>query len=297
MKKILPILLCLNTFALVDYTEPSSYSPAAPVQRKAARITKKTKAPRRQSSQKFLELMATFKSQSFKSNSGEAKVSTINVDGHIQTNYDLYLDFSLPMHSGKLSEDQVGSSYQKGNPKVILGLNWLQFGSAERALTLDIYGGGIFSSSSDFATQRTDKIVGISTSKRFYNFGFGLAYELNLTGTSKDQLEQDIGNIQQLKAQIGWLVSNDIRFILNANNVKISESTDAGRSSRLDQAVKYAYIKPEVVLTLSPGVDFHMMALFLTRRPKQGLVSTDAKLWSLDGFYGNSLSAGLNISI
>lgn len=305
MKKILSIIISLstlNTYALVDYTDPDD-TVSAPTQRARSVQRVKRRAPRKaKTGGKFLDIMTSFKSQRFdvendQGNIVEEKVSTIQIDGRIQTNYDLYLDFSFPMHSGKVNPEQTETSFQKGNPKALLGMNWLQFGNAERALTMDIYGGAIFSSSSEFASKRTDKIVGLNTSKRFFNFGFGLNYELNLTGSSDDSEEQDIGTIQQLKAQIGWLVSRDIRFVVNANTVKISKSTDQGRSNRLEQDIKYAYIKPEVILTLSPGIDLHMMATFQSRRPKTELVSTDAKLWSLEGFYGNSLAAGLNFSI
>jgi hypothetical protein len=305
MKRILPIIISLttlNTYALVDYTDPDdSVSAPAPKARSVQRV--KRRAPKRANSGgRFLDILTSYKSQRFDVENTEGKVreekvSTLQIDGRIQTNYDLYLDFSFPMHSGKISADQAETSFQKGNPKVLLGMNWLQFGDAQRALTMDLYGGATFASSSDFASKRTDKIVGLSTSKRFFNFGFGLSYELNLTGSSDDSQEQDIGTIQQLKAQIGWLVSQDIRFVVNANTIKISESNDLGRSNRLEEAIKYAYIKPEVILTLSPAVNLHMMATFQSRRPKTESVSTDAKLWSLEGFYGNSLAAGLNFSM
>lgn len=306
MKKIIPLLtvLSLNSYALVDYTDPSDYQSApAPQVRKSQRKVTRRAAPRKQSQgAKFLDIKTTYKSQNFDVANSEGqvreeKLSTITVDGRIETGYDVYLEFAFPMHSGRLSNDQVETSFQKGNPEFILGLNWLEFGAAQTALALDIYAGMIFSSDSDFASKRTDKIIGVHTSKRFFDFGFGLNYELNLTGASDDSSEQDIGTIQQLTAQVGWLVSSDIRFVVSANTIKVAKSTDAGRSNRLETDIKYAYIKPEVILTLSPNVDLHMMGTFQSRRPKNELVSTDARLWHLEGFYGNSLAAALNFSI
>jgi hypothetical protein len=308
MKKIIPLITLitsLNTHALVDYTDSSDYSaPAVKTRAKSVKRVSKRAAPRKRQSSgaRFLELKTTYMSQNFdvvntEGQNIEEKVSTIQLDGRIDTAYDVYLEFSLPMHSGRIETNQQETSFQKGNPKVLLGLNWLQFGAAQTALGLDIYGGAVFSSDSEFASKRTDKIVGLNTSKRFFDFGFGLNYELALTGSSDDSLEQDIGTIQQLKAQLGWMVSSDIRFVVTANTVKIAKSNDEGRVNKLEKDIKYAYIKPEVILALSPNIDFHMMATFQSRRAKNELISTSAKLWNLEGFYGNSLAAALNLSI
>lgn len=299
MKSLFILFLSLNTFALVDYTD--DVSPSAPAIKRAAPVSARKvtrrKAPRRSSGPSNIELKTSFASHEYKTETEDRKVESITLDGHLQTDYNIYLDFAFPIYTGKLSKEQTETSYQKGNPELIVGLNWLEIGGGQDALTFDVYGGLRFGQKSDFASERTDKIVGVETAKRFFDFALNLGYEMHFTGSSKNNDEQDIGNIGHLKAQLGWLVSQDIRFIVNAGNVGISDSNDEGRTNRLEKKIKYSYIQPEMVLTMGPGVYLNMKALFQSRRPKREEVSNQSKLWSLPGVYGNSLAAGLNISI
>ena len=297
MKSLFIFLISFNSFALVDYSDPAETISPVRQPRSQAKVTRKAAARNNaNATSSAIDLSTSFTSHSYASSDYDSRVESVNIDGHIETS-NFYLDLNIPMYSGRITLDQSDTSYQRGNPLFLLGLNWLQIGNSSQALTLDIYGGMRFSTKSDFGADRSDKIVGVTTSKRLGNFALGLGYELMLTGSSENDQEQDLGNITQLKAQIGWLVSNDIRFILNANTISVSKSNDKARVHRLDSRIKYSYVQPEMVLTMGPGVHLHLKGLFQTRRAKSELISKDAKLWHLPGYFGNNLSAGLNFSI
>jgi len=287
-----------NTFALVDYTETSPI--ARPAKKAAARPVIQRAAPRKavrsNSGSRFLDFDLGYRQVNVGQSNLDGKVSFLEFKGHIQTKYNLFLDFSYWGASG----DSIGLSsqtgYQKGNPQVVLGFNWLRFGKAEEMSTVDLYVGGKFSGKSDFSTTRTDKIAGIETSKRFYDFALALAYEYTITGAPADD-ELSIGNMQNLKASLGWVVSPDIQFVVEANNYTINDDKDGNQPLKLEEKVSFASISPMVNLGISPSISMKMGATFRTKKAKQAEKLILAKLWDLPGAYGNSLFVALNFSI
>ncbi|MCR9204934.1 MAG: hypothetical protein NXH75_10170, partial [Halobacteriovoraceae bacterium] len=188
------------------------------------------------------------------------------------------------------------TGFQAGNPEVILGFNWLQFGKKADLATVDLFGGLSFGQKdSDFATERTDKIVGISTAKRFHTLAVGLGYEYRMTGTGSEN-EMRIGNISKLSASLGWVVSKDIRFLVEGSTFKIGRGNDEFANFILDEDISFSSVKPQLQLKIGPMIDLTLGAQFRTRRLKQGAL-TSARLWGLDAAYGNSVFSGLSFSI
>ena len=148
---------------------------------------------------------------------------------------------------------------------------------------------------SSFATERTDKIVGVSTAKRFYSFALGIGYEHRLTGTGGSE-EMIIGDITKLSASLGWVVSKDIRFLIEGTTLNIREGENNFIQSFLDEKVTFGSIKPQLQLRVGRSIDFTLGAQFRTKRISREEL-TLARFWSLDGAYGNSVFSGLSFSI
>ncbi|EQC46346.1 hypothetical protein [Bacteriovorax sp. Seq25_V] len=298
----LSLILSLNSYALVDYSDPSES--AAPVVKRSAPVAAKAvnRSSARQSApsrgfDRYLELSTSFASLDYANDQRAGKVDELLVKGKIETDYNIFLKFEQPFYSGKYQDDQKSVSNERGNASLILGINWFEYGSTSDAITIDLHGGAILGGSGEFTSKRTDKVVGVETSKRFYNFALSLGYELTLTGDSSDDKEQDIGNIGTMKAQLGWLVSNDISFVLTGATVTVNKSNNDSKANGLAKELKFAYVRPEVILGLGGGVDLTLAGLFRTRRVSSEDISSQLKLWNAPGLYGNSISAGLSFSI
>lgn len=308
MKTLFLALLTLNSFALVDYSDPAENMSQTPAVQTAPRVQKvgPTSAKKSQSSQgsffsNYLEFSSSFASHKYNVNSEvgsySKKYESLDLKGQISTDYDVFLAFEQSFYSGKSSNDGQNVSNERGNPLIILGFNWLEFGSPSEALTIDLTLGARLSTKGEFATTRTDKLIGFETSKRFYNVAFGFGYDYILTGPAKEISEMDIGNISNLYAKLGVVVSGDIKFLLTAVNSEVKASDDTNRESYLKKSIKYSYVKPEIVLTMGRSVDLSLGAVFQTRRPKQENIKDNLNLWSQTGLYGNSLMAGLGFSL
>ncbi len=301
---LISLVISLNSYALVDYSDSSETTNSRITKRSAPAATKvpvnRTTSRQSQPSRgfdRYLELSTSFGSLDYGNDERSGKVDQLLVKGKIETDYNIFLKFEQPFYSGKFKNQAKSVSNERGNASVILGLNWFEYGSSSDAITIDIHAGARFGGSGEFASKRTDKIVGVETSKRFYNFALSLGYELTLTGDSEDDTEQDIGNINTLKAQIGWLVSNDISFVLTGATVALAKSNNTSKSYILDKEIKYSYVRPELILGLGGGVDLTLASLFRTRRAKSEDISSQLKLWNTPGLYGNSITAGLSFSI
>lgn len=299
LKILLSLTLTLNLYALVDYSEPSDNETSAPsVQSKSAPVKSnqsQARATRSSTGPKYIE----FKSSFFSHDSAVTakKVDALSLEAKFETNYDLFLNLEHTFYSGRNNLQNKSVSNESGNTLILLGVHWLEFGQASNALNFDIYAGARLKSKGEFASTRNDKIVGVETAKRFFNTAFSLGYEYTMTGTAEDKMETDVGNISTLFAKLGILVSHDIKFILSAKNVAIASSDNDTSASYLQKTIKYAYLKPELVLNLSDSVGLTLGGVFRTRRPNTTELSSDLRLWSLNGLYGNSIFAGLDFSI
>ncbi len=289
------------TSALVDYTDSSDYQPIKSSVKRAPkpRITKRAAPSGRRSSggKKYFEFSSIFSNTDYKAAEKEGKFDRLDLKSRINTDYKFFLDLSYPMYSGRISSNQKDTSYQGGNPKLVLGLNWFEFGQGSEALSIDMHAGVALEGSSEFAAKRTDKILGISSSKRISNVGLSFGMDYTFTGSSKDESAVDIGNIQSLYLETGIIVSSDIVFVIRAQNITINSSNDLIRENRLKEDIKYSVIEPKMKLRMSSMVDLIMQASFRMRRPKSEELSTGLGVWDLNGAYGNSIGAGLEIKI
>lgn len=220
---------------------------------------------------------------------GDNKYGVLNLNAHIQTPMNIYIDASYWNANGN-----EGSS--SGNPRLILGFNWLRFGSPSDEAKLDIYGGAKLSSSSMLGSSRTDKIVGAETTKRFGTFGIGIGYDMTLTGNPKNSEEHAIGNIGRLTISGGWMVSQDIQFEVEAENFSIAAG-DESRANRLQEKVSFSTLSPKLNLGLAPAVNLELGARFRMKKAKEESNLMAAKVFDLHGAHSNSLFAGLNITL
>jgi len=296
-------LFMTSTYGLVDYTEKEAFVPQASG---AASVTKKAPTPRTvtrpkksngQSGPVGISVGTSYGLHDVEVGQASGKVDILGIDAHFQTHYNIFMNVSY--YQAKSSNPQLvtdNTSFQEGNPEVILGFNWLQFGKKAELATIDLYGGlSVGQKNSSFATERTDKIVGVSTAKRFYSFALGIGYEHRLTGTGGSE-EMIIGDITKLSASLGWVVSKDIRFLIEGTTLNIREGENNFIQSFLDEKVTFGSIKPQLQLRVGRSIDFTLGAQFRTKRISREEL-TLARFWSLDGAYGNSVFSGLSFSI
>lgn len=282
------VSLISNAHALVDYSNtvgtPEEKAPSN-------RVVQKMSAPSNSGGRSL-----TWKSDfSFATNYesleiGDNKYGVLNMNAHIQTPMNVFIDASYWNANGN-----EGSS--SGNPRLILGFNWLRFGSPSEEAKLDIYGGVKLSSNSMLGSSRTDKIVGAETTKRFGTFGIGIGYDMTMVGTPKKSEENAIGNIGRLTVSGGWMVSEDIQFEVEAENFSINPGKDQGRVNRLKEKVSFSTLSPKLNLGLSSAINLELGARFRMKKAKEDSNLLAAKVFDLHGAHSNSLFAGLNITL
>ncbi|AUN98209.1 hypothetical protein C0V70_08840 [Bacteriovorax stolpii] len=291
MKKSLLLscaLISLNAHALVDYSETVN----EPADKSAGRSIQKMSKPQSSGSGRSLSWKADMSLETnYESlEVGGNKYGVMNFATHIQTPVDVYFDASYWHANG----DEGSSS---GNPKLILGFNWLRFGNPSEEARVDIYGGAKLSSSSKLGSSRTDKIIGAETTKRFGTFGLGIGYDVTLVGKPKNSEERAIGNISRLTISGGWMVSNDIQFEIEAESFSIDKAKDTNRAARLGEKVSFSTLSPKVNLGLAPAVNLELGARFRMKKAKSEADLMSAKVFDLHGANSNSLFAGLNLTI
>lgn len=292
MKKSLFItcaLVSLNAHALVDYSETVGTPEEKNV---AARSTQKLSKPQSNSGARSLSWKADWSlTTNYESlEIGSNKYGVINVGTHIQTPMNVYFDASYWNASG----DEGSSS---GNPKLILGFNWLRFGNPSEEARLDIYAGAKLASSSILGSSRTDKIIGVETTKRFGTFGLGIGYDMTLVGKPKRAEDNAIGNIGRIAISGGWMVSNDIQFEVEVESFTINKAKDESRTNRLREKASFSTISPKLNLGLAPAVNLELGARFRMKKAKDESNLMAAKVFDLHGANSNSLFAGLNFTI
>jgi hypothetical protein len=290
----IPLLLSFSgtASALVDYSDeaPSASTSSSSKSSSAPAAKSMTRMPERSGSKSLTwkadySLITNYETMKI----SEQKIGVMNIAAHVQTPFDVYFEGSY----WNASTD-VGS--QAGNPKLILGFNWLRFGNPSEEARFDLYGGARLASKSELATSRTDKIFGAETTKRFGTFGLGIGYEMTLAGKAKRTTETQIGNIQRLSVSGGWMVSNDIQFEIEADNYTV-RADETGAVNSLKEKVNFSTLSPKLNLGLAPAVHLEMGARFRMKKAKEELKLANAGLFDLHGALANSLYAGLNLSI
>jgi hypothetical protein len=281
-KIILPIALFMISFralALVDYTDQANEQPKN--FKAMSKMTTYNKPENTGGSRSDFTLSTNYEISQINSN----KVGSINYDMHFQTPYNIFLDTSY------WQADYLGKNLS-GNPKFILGFNWIKFGNQADEARLDLMAGMRLPGQAGLASTRTDKIFGLETTKRFFNFGLGLGYELTMTGNPKNHDEMSVGNIHRLSVSAGWMVSNDIQFELEAENFKVMESSDLTSVNRLSTTQSFSTLSPKINLGLSSYINFILGARYQMQR-----APIAAKVFDFHGAYSNSVFTGLNFSI
>ncbi len=280
-----------NAHALIDYSE----AVPVPVENKNApnnsfqKLTppsSKSNSGRSLAWKSDLSLTSHFESLEYQG----LKYGVIKIDTHIQTPENVFFNLSY-WHA------QQGAVNSSGNPKLLVGFNWLKIGSANEEAKFDLFGGLKLSSKSLLGSSRTDKIVGVETTKRFGTMGLGIGYDLTMVGAAKTLEEESIGNINHIALSGAWMVSQDIQFELELDNYSISESKDQNRQNALKEKVNFSTFSPKLNLGLAPAVNLEMGARFRLKKAKDTANLLSARVFDLNGAIANSLFAGLNITI
>lgn len=288
---IIPLFfsISLPVCALVDYSDEVSSS--TPAKSSPSTSNKSmSKMPERSSGKSLTwksdySLITNYESMKI----DDQKLGVMNIAAHVQTPFDVYFQ-------GSYWSANTNEGSQDGNPKLILGFNWLRFGSPSEEARFDLYGGARLGAKSELATSRTDKIFGVETTKRFGTFGLGIGYEMTLAGKAKRETEMQIGDVQRLSVSGGWMVSNDIQFEVEAENFTIA-ADDSGAVNGLKEKVNFSTLSPKLNLGLAPAVHLEMGARFRMKKAKEELNLASAGLFDLHGSLANSMYAGLNLSI
>lgn len=286
--------------ALVDYSEPEfrNSSPQV-IQREAPRRA----SGNRGTSQATFRLGTQYDSLTIKSDGQKDKVGILKFNGQFHTSYDVFMDVRYWM-SPSTPLEQLGhqgeeSSWHQGNPRVALGFNWIDFGQGPTDGNIDLYGGGYFaaSSSSAFGASRNDTFFGVVTSKRFYSFALSLGYEMRMTGTAKKSEELAIGNIQKLHASLAWRTSPDFQLILEGASYNIGAYGGDDRPLFLSESQSFAQVNPSILLRLSHSAGLRLGAIFQTNKVDDLNEMIQARLWDIDGLYGNQIYTALHFGI
>ncbi len=297
------LLFATQAMALVDYSDTSDAAPA-PKKNNRIKINKRpgntirSSAPSRSSGSGAsigdFSIGTSYHSNGVEVGNKSGKVDSLHFNGHFQTNYGFYLTANHYMASSESSDLAVESGMQHGNPKFMVGFNWLRIGGGAEAATIDILAGASFGqNNSDFASTRTDKIFGVETTKKIASMVLGLGYEYRITGSPSTETELSIGNIQKLYAVLGWMATPDIRFSFEAGTYKLGLG-DADYA--LEEKTSFGYASPQLHLALSPAVSLDLGAIFRTKRLGDDSL-VDARLYDLKGAYGSSVLAGLSVSL
>lgn len=282
-------LFSINAHALVDYSEqvdaPKGESASPKSFQKLSR-PQSSAGERALSWKADMSLTTNYETMEINGN----KYGVINLGTHIQTPANIFFDASYWNASGKEGQSS-------GNPKLILGFNWLRIGAPSEEARFDIHGGAKLSSSSKLGSSRTDKIVGAETTKRFGTFGLGIGYDMTIVGKPKNIDEKAVGNISRLTLSGGWMVSNDIQFEIEAENFTINQAADSSRANRLTEKASFSTLSPKLNLGLAPAINLEIGARFRMKKPKVEADLLQARVFDLHGANANSLFAGLNLSI
>ena len=295
------VLCPLNLWALVDYTE-QEYEKVPQIQTSSGNpkpmSVNTTSISSKQNGGNFISAFSlgnSFESQKININEQTKKVDKYNFNLFIQSGYNIFMNANFWM--AKTDSEMISSNAktQNGNPTIKLGFNWLRFGNQTELATVDIFGGMMLKGHSDFASSRNDQLLGIETTKRFHQMAFGLGYEYRITGDPANPVETMVGNISKFQVAMGWKVSGDINLSLEANYIKVQGTDSPLKESLLYKGFNYGYVTPKMSLALSQLVGIDLGGNFRTKKVLIDESILQAHLWELQGLYGNSIFAGLNI--
>lgn len=300
-----------DAMSLVEYAEDSP----RPARRKAtssARVKRKA-APRASSSASASSSSSSSSSMSFSGmfdfksqvisedvNFGDdsTKVNKYNFDLHTRLSSSIKADIKYQMISSKSERLSSTSQSQKGNPEAVLGLNWINFGDRGNRTSVDVLLGHRWGvTGSEFASSRNDFILGVQSFKTLGPFALGLGYTVDMTGNPQSASESYIGNIQTLKASLGWMVSSEIRMAVHASRINITASGEEENYNVLENDLQFTVINPELSLTLGPLVDLTFGGHFRSQSEDFQNGFEDIRLPQYNALWGNSIYSGLEFSL
>jgi hypothetical protein len=316
MQKLLFSLLlifCLtqNSFALVDYSAEENIVPNRPSKKpKRSSIKKKARQSKISKSSGFsrnnssyvpsgmFDINIAYSTISLETELTSAKINVMKFEGHFETGVNIYFDAKYWMADTSAENLTTTSESQAGNPEIVMGFNWLSFGTGGNYTNIDLLAGiRLSADDSELGASRTDKIIGVSTVKRFNQFALGLGYKYYLTGTPDKDSELNIGSMSKLSATIGWMVSNDIQFELEGAVFNINKSRSTVKSNILMESDSVGTISPKLNLKMASLVNLNLGATFISKKPKNRDRLIGANLWDVHGVYGTSINAAIAISI
>ena len=308
---IFTIIICLfisiSANALVDYSGGGSSfkSRKGAKSRNVRNVSKiKSKIEKKNSSksafakEKSFFFSGKYENVSLKSEEYNTDVNLYELAARIQTPVNLFIDLSyLNVSSDFHGLAKSTTSMQDSNVTALLGINWLKLGTLSDLASINLLGGVSFSpNQSDYGSERVDKIFGVQTSKRFFNFFLDLGYQLTLTADSEDNSEVDIGNIQKIYGALAWIVSVDIAFQIEGATYSVMEGDSKVNSDYLVTKNTFGYVSPKLNLGLAPMVELELGAVFRTSKAKDLNKLVRAKMWNIKGIYGDSLYSSLIVS-
>lgn len=273
-----------NLFALVDYSDSDSSAS------KTTNTSSMKMSPRESSSALIWKSDFSLETNYELLKINQEKVGLLNIGTHVQTPFNVYFD-------ARYWQANTNTGSSAGNPKLIMGFNWLRLGSQADMASLNLYGGAMLSSNSTLGSSRTDKVFGVETTKKFGNFGLGIGFELSLSGAPKKSTEMAIGNAQKIEISGGWMATNDIQFELSAENFKINKNSENVAANSLQKDLSYSTLTSKMNLQIFPAVNFEFGARFPMKRAKSEQDLANAKLINNHGTYSSSVFSGLNLSI
>ncbi len=304
MKILGLLLLSFSAFSLVDYSDDTidNYQPESP--KSVQKIIRKPNPNRSRgtsgkSGPGFLSLTPFYESLDVRSSS-EGDISFSGIDLEIRTQTSIYLKGSYYQASSRSEELTPSGSYQRGNPEVYMGINWLDFSGQNQGARFDLIAGArLGENESAFATSRNDKIIGLETSKSFSQFVLGIGVHYTLTGTPENETELALGNITNYKVALGWFATPDIKFSVETNIYEVNENTNEDIDYRLEERLSFSSVSPKVYLGLSPNINLVLGGIFRTRKLNldKDIDYLSARLFGMEGAYGNSVFSSLSFSI
>lgn len=300
-----------DAMSLVEYDDSapatnsrSSRSRSPKVKRKAApsrSVSRSSSSASSSSSSGWMsmfELRSQVVSEDYEMEEEAAKISKYNFNLHTKLSSSIKIDAKYQMISSKSETLAATSQSQKGNPEALLSLNWISFGERGNRTNVDMILGHRWGvTGSEFATSRSDFIVGMQTFKSLGPIAIGLGYTLDLTGNPKSASESYIGNIQTLKASLGWMVSSEIRMAVHASRINLNRSGNEEHYNVLEKDLQFTVINPELSLTLGPMVDLTFGGHFRGQREEFVAGYEDVRVPQYNALWGNSIYSGLEFSL
>ena len=222
--------------------------------------------------------------------STDAKAGIWDVAGRFERG-NLYMDV------GHWTGSAGGEGGSKGNTTAVLGMKWLQ--QTDTGAGLDILVGSTFGTKgSELAASRSDKHVGMVTTKRFGPAVLGLGYTLTMTGAPRSSEEMAVGNIRKAHALLGLPLGGKMNILFEAGAYRIAASPSGDMAAsvlRLKEKVSFGYLSPKILFALgNSAFRLHLGGIFRTKRLKDDNLLS-ARLWELEGSYGNSVFGGLDV--